>query len=395
MVKFKKTQNKTQDKELANFDSDELKLSYSLIRREKIKIRKNNPDVFHFNIDSSFIYESIHCDFYYNKLNKNNTMKPTKEEISEFYKLLRNQINNQDLNDVQKFVIIPKNIYDYFKNMNPINQYTDFRINQIKNLISGLGGSKISCRKLEKLYTEKYGYSISKNTINQILRNKLNMHFLKTNPKNAILLSNNSVKKTFFVLKVLIRHIKLGGNIIYVDESSFSTVNNNYKTWRQQNSQIFNQINDNQKINLILAVSSERVIHWKILNQNTTSAIFKCFFLEMINKMEKSELKKSLFFLDNATIHSTLEMMKFYSDNKLKILFNVPYLSFFNMVELAFRSLKSILYDSLFTSIKEVEKKLISLIEGEKLKFQLRLLFKETIQQYIKFINDNIDCNIN
>ena len=113
------------------------------------------------------------------------------------------------------------------------------------------------------------------------------MHFLKTNPKNAILLSNNSVKKTFFVLKVLIRHIKLEGNIIYVDESSFSTVNNNYKTWRQQNSQIFNQLNDNQKNNLILAVSSERVINWKILNQNTTSSIFKCFFLEIINKMEK------------------------------------------------------------------------------------------------------------
>ena len=54
MVKFKKTQNKTQDKELANFDSDELKLFYPLIRKEKIKIRKNNPDLFHFNIDSSF-----------------------------------------------------------------------------------------------------------------------------------------------------------------------------------------------------------------------------------------------------------------------------------------------------------------------------------------------------
>ena len=54
MVKYNKTRNKTQDKKLANFDSDELKLFYSLIRKEKIKIRKNNPHVFHFNIDSSF-----------------------------------------------------------------------------------------------------------------------------------------------------------------------------------------------------------------------------------------------------------------------------------------------------------------------------------------------------
>ena len=48
-------------------------------------------------------------------------MKPIKEVISEFYKLLRNQINYLDLNDGQKFVIIPKNIYDYFKNIILLN----------------------------------------------------------------------------------------------------------------------------------------------------------------------------------------------------------------------------------------------------------------------------------
>lgn len=295
----------------------------------------------------------------------------------------------------KKFLTIPKHIYDYFTNMHTIYQYSDNRTILVKNLINGLNGEKISCRKLSKLYFEKYGQSISKNTINQILRNKLNMHFLKTNPKNEKLLSSNSIKQTFFVLKILIRHIKLGGNVIYIDESSFSTVNNNYKTWRHQNSQVFNPISDNKKINLILAVNNEKFIHWKFLNQNTTSESFKNFFLEMVNKMEKSELKKSLFFMDNASIHSALEMMKLYSNNNLKILFNVPYLSYFNMVELVFRSLKSIIYKTLFSSIKEVEDILRKLIEGEKLRLQLGLLFKETIKQYIKFINDKINYNIN
>ena len=50
-----------------------------------------------------------------------------------------------------------------------------------------------------------------------------------------------------------------------------------------------------------------------------------------------------------------------------------------NMVELVFRSLKLI----------------INLIKGEKIKLQLRLLYKETIEKYINFINDKINDNIN
>lgn len=96
MVKNKKTRNKTHDNEYRNYDTDELVLSPSSIRIEKIRIRKKNPDVFHFNIDSSFIYESIHCDFYYNKLTKKNNMKPNKEEIFELYSLLQHQLNYHD-----------------------------------------------------------------------------------------------------------------------------------------------------------------------------------------------------------------------------------------------------------------------------------------------------------
>ena len=76
--------------------------------------------------------------------------------------------------------------------------------------------------------------------------------------------------------------------------------------------------------------------------------------------------------MDNASIHSTLEMMKSYSDNKLRILFNVPYLYYFDMIELVFRILKTIFMEN--SSIKEVEKILIKLIEGEKFKKQLRII---------------------
>jgi len=180
--------------------------------------------------------------------------------------------------------------------MKKINPLIDERTIQLKKLIEELKGAKFSCRKLSELFNKKYGKTISKTTINRILRNKLGLRFLKTSPKNDILVSKQSLKQSFFVLKILTRHIKLGGNVVYIDESTFSTVNNNYKIWRLPNSQIYSPIKDSKKFNLILAVNNEKIIHWMILEENTTSEIFKKFFLEMLNKMNKIEIKKTLFF---------------------------------------------------------------------------------------------------
>ena len=48
--------------------------------------------------------------------------------------------------------------------------------------------------------------------------------------------------------------------------------------------------------------------------------------------------------MDNYSSYKTEKLMKFYADNKINILFNAPYLSKFNPVELAFRNLKRNLY---------------------------------------------------
>ena len=84
--------------------------------------------------------------------------------------------------------------------------------------------------------------------------------------------------------------------------------------------------------------------------------------------------------MDNVAIHGTLEVMKLFADNKLKVVYNTPYLSFFNMAELCFRSLKKVIYDNLFSSIEEVESKIIDILESQKFQAQLPLLFKETLR---------------
>ena len=90
--------------------------------------------------------------------------------------------------------------------------------------------------------------------------------------------------------------------------------------------------------------------------------------------------------MDNASIHLSFAPMNFYFENGLKILFNVPYISYFNMVELCFRAIKKEIYELLFSSIYEVEEKIEEILESEKLKKQIPLLFKETLREYIKYI---------
>jgi len=51
----------------------------------------------------------------------------------------------------------------------------------------------------------------------------------------------------------------------------------------------------------------------------------------MLENLEDSDKYNYLIFMDNASIHCKLDLMEFYSNNKLKILLNVPYASFYNM----------------------------------------------------------------
>ena len=64
-----------------------------------------------------------------------------------------------------------------------------------------------------------------------------------------------------------------------------------------------------------------------------------------LNNIIKSKNdKKNLIILDNCTVHKTDDLIKFYVDEKLNVLFDVQYCSYFNCVELCFRTLKKSLY---------------------------------------------------
>lgn len=362
---------------------------------QKNEIRKKNPNVFHFTLDSSFIFESRHCTYFYNTLIDKNKMKPALLDIKFLKEYEKNYEVIYEENPNTKYIEVPLNIFNFFKSRKKISPILDDSDLKIKSLIQNIKIENFSCRKLSELYQKKFNINISKTKVNKILKYKLGLRFLKSNIKNSNILSFKSKEQSFFVLKILIRHLKMGGSIIYIDESTFYSKNSNLRCWRKNDCHIFKETKNNGKTYLILAITPKKVIHWVLSSANNESSDFKDFISETIDILTDLEKKELIFFMDNATIQSTLEVMKLFADNKLKVVYNTPYLSFFNMTELCFRSLKKVMYDNLFSSIEEVESKIIDILDSQKFQAQLPLLFKETLREYIKYLEDNFNYNLN
>lgn len=158
----------------------------------------------------------------------------------------------------------------------------------IQNIFNDHSNTKwLSCSKIAKIYLDLYQIKISKKTVHRILTKKLNCSFRKTSIKNDKLLSSESIKQNFFVVKLILRIIKLGGELVYIDESPFYSQNNNFKMWRKSDQDF--DYKENKKVNLILAVSSSKVVYYKITRQTTNSETIKLFINEWLDKLNDEE----------------------------------------------------------------------------------------------------------
>lgn len=362
----------------------------------KNSIRKANPDIFHFTKESAFIYEPTHSNHYFQKLTNKNCIKPTKMEVNKLNEIISNQKffeENDNIFVLPSFKFLMENV----KKASPILDERDLII---KDIINSFPKDKnISVQKVTNKYNsiaESKGIKkLGKSMIHLIMRKKLQLHFKLKTIKNKKLIESDFIRYTFFFLKVFNRGISLGLNFIFLDESGIFLYNNNYKNWVENNEEIYYNSGKNKKLNLFLAVSPEKIIHHKFEKENTTSITFKNFFLEMLEKIGKNELQKYIFILDNCTSHLTYDLFKIYQDSKLKVLFNVPYLSNFNMVENMFRLVKNRTYKKLYNDLNILIEDIENIFKEEKTIISLKKLYIETLREYFNFINKYKYFNFN
>ena len=322
--------------------ADEFQKNFDLSKKDIIK---SNPSFNKFNLNSMFIYESIFYENYISDIQNKNLIKLNSNQydsLSSEYEQINYKIENQKN---PSLISISKSFFDYFFKSNPIKKKNSIFGNNLKLILQKIDkNSSISIRKLSELYYKTFGIKISKTKIHNLLRYELNLRYLKTCPKNNKLTTNNFLFQKFFVVKIISRILALKGSIIFIDESGFFNQNNNFRVWRSKEENIYQNIYENKKFNLLMGVSKRKIIWFEINEDSTTSRTFLIFMKNMVQNMAESEIQQSLFFMDNLSSHKTLELYNFYKERKLKILFNVPYLSQFNIIEFGFRHINNIIY---------------------------------------------------
>ena len=124
-----------------------------------------------------------------------------------------------------------KEINEFFNFRRKEDSLTIFLKNEYKN--ENKNTNDFTTRKLSKKYFLKTGEKISHSTINSTLKKNLGLHYLKVVPKSSKILSIESVICSMSIIKIIARCIKQGISIIYCDESSIFSTNNNFRAWIQ------------------------------------------------------------------------------------------------------------------------------------------------------------------
>ena len=363
-----------------------------LNQRVSKKFRKRtrkNPDFFHININSHFIYDFNNFPLILSKFPNRKRVIPTKEDII----FLSNKISELELSQDKnkpEYITLSKEIFESIDKFHSFqfqpNDKELFILNEIQNCNDR---SKISCRNLAELYANKTGKKISKSQVNNILRNKLNFHYVKTSIKTKKLDTKRSKFLSFCFIRTVIKAMKLGFKILFLDESIILCSNNNFRCWRYQNENIYFGNNDKNKKNLLLLIGEREIIHYKITDDNTNQDTFLSFLKECLIDLKEKVGNKYLIILDNLPSHKTEKILEFYQQNKINIIFNIAYCSYFNCIELAFRSLKRQLYKKLFNNINEVENEVKKYFEDNAINITLLANFRETLGQYKLFYEEN------
>ena len=119
-------------------------------------------------------------------------------------------------------------------------------------------------------------------------------------------------------------------------------------------------------------------------------------FLESLYEKYSKELnKKFVIVLDNLKLHKTKDVISFSIEKKINLIFNIPYQSHFNTIELCFRSIKKILYSNLYNTIDEIQKDIEVIANDNNFNKTLLLNYKTTLKEYLFFSEKYKEINLN
>ena len=380
-------------------NSDKIKKNRFISKkRNKSNDKKiiNNPDISHFNSQSHFIYDIDEGKKYLLKTKNKNSLKLSNTELNLLYSLVDEIKLIQNIHKGIEIININKNILNKLNSFypetipdDPLTNFIKKKFNEVTNI------NNITCRKLSTEFYQEIGIKISKSTVNNVIRKKLGYRYLKTTIKSKKIISEPNLLISLCFLKKIERCIRLNIRLLFLDESSILSTNNNYKIWRKPKEEIYFDLPKKEKVNLLMTVSDDDVIYYSFIKENTNEKIFIKYMEDLEKVIKLKNIGPYAIIMDNLSVHKTKALIKFYEEKKINVIFNSPYLSNFNAIEYAFRRLKKKIYSKIYNCIEDIISKSSTFIESSDFKSCLKFNFKETLQNYITFSEKYKYLNLN
>lgn len=194
----------------------------------------------------------------------------------------------------------------------------------------------------------------SKSKIYDILK-KNNMSRKRIKIKTIIGKKNNLKQK---INKFKRKINKLNFNdIISIDETSIDTHIHAYYGWSERGYRI-NAIKNKGRVrySVISAISNNKIIHNKLILGSANGEDFKEFVKDVNIKI--GNIKKYML-MDNARIHHSKIVKEYVNTINHEIIYNVPYCSEFNPIEMVFSKVKSVLHKKNNIKKEELKKNIL------------------------------------
>lgn len=398
-----KNKKNKKSKSQPKYPKKKLFFKKSLPKKQNIKkinfvYTHKNPKITSITTNSHFIYDINSFEIYFNQVSDKNRLKLNQEEIV----FLKNKITEFSFVNIEKYpnntnITIPLKIYNKINSFFDMPKTENKYVKYIKNLIeSQKDKGYLSCRRIANKYFLDTGDKISKTKVNDILKNKLCLRYLKSTIKTNKVNDNKNIIISLCFIKILIKCLKLNYKIIFIDESSIQNNANNFRTWRMKDETIYFNLRNTKRKNLIAAIDESKLLYYIINDDNTNEQNFMEFMKNLKKVLDSLDIQNNyVIILDNLNCHKTPSLKNFYLKEKMNILFNSPYQSQFNCIELFFRLIKRKLYQKLFSSTEDAIEEIKNILNDNNINNSLKLNFKETLESYYKYAVEHNNINLN
>ena len=251
----------------------------------------------------------------------------------------------------------------------------------------------INIKTIKQYILKNFNVSLSISSIYYVIKNN-NFTYKKThvitNP-NTIEVQLKQLKTVYNIIEQLNQD-----NIVSIDETSIVTSQQPSHGWSKKGKKctVHNSGTKiiNKRYTTVMATTNKKILNFATVEKGLKTDNF----LKFIKKIHRSDKEnKYTYLIDNASIHRTKKFMKYVRENKLHILYNVPYHSETNPIERVFSVLKNEINRNPNDSIEDIIKSILN-VKNTITESTLTNIYNHSFKLYLdNDLNNNLNNDLN